>query len=72
MNRRPTRDLIVIILAVGFVAALAAAVVGLVVLRADDPSTDLGGPVAAVGSILTGVFGVIVGFVLGRKNGEPH
>lgn len=55
------RDRVTIIFAVAVGTVLVISAVGLVLVRLDDPSADLGGPVSTVGSIIAALGGYVVG-----------
>lgn len=63
------RDRVVFVFACALALVLVLCVVGLVVLRLDDPRADLTGPVAGVGALLSAVLGFVLGSA-GRRNGN--
>jgi hypothetical protein len=70
LKDRPTAEIVVIIFAVVSAAAFLAVVCALVVIEATHPERDTGSAQQAVGGVFTAFVGVVVGYVLGQRDGR--
>jgi NhaP-type Na+/H+ or K+/H+ antiporter len=69
-DRRPLGEAVVLLFAVALVACLVAAVVGVVTVRLVHPTTDVTAPAEAIGTLLTAMFGYVLGSL--RRRGGPE
>lgn len=71
--RRPLSDSILLVLATAIGACLFAAVVGVIVVRIVDPSTDVGAPASSLGTLLSALAGYVIGSTRSKNgNGAGH
>jgi hypothetical protein len=65
---RPLGELIQLILTLIVGTCLVAGVVGVIVIRIVDPSTDVGAPASSLGTLLS----ALAGYVIGRTRREEN
>lgn len=61
---RSVDDSILLVLTIAIGTALVAGVVGVIVVRIVDPSTDIGAPASSLGTLLS----ALAGYVIGRRH----
>lgn len=68
MSDRPTREVVLVILAATAAVAFVIAVVGVVLIELDNPATDTTAAAGTLGGVLTAMLGIVVGYALGRRD----
>ena len=70
MSRRSTSDTLVLIVATTICVAILIAVVGVFLLTAFKPKTDLGGLIGNLGDVINTMIGLMAGFLAGKSGGR--
>lgn len=65
---RPTVDVVILILTVTVCASLLLTGAGIIVLELRDPTTDTSAAASALGGIVTGITGALLGLIAGRRS----
>ena len=71
-DRRPLSETITLIIAAAIAVSLVSGVVGVIVVRIVDPSTDVGAPASSLGTLLSVLAGYVVGAYRSKGNGAGH
>ena len=66
---RPTREVVVIVLAIAVGAGVVSSIVGLLVVEAVSPSSDAADGIPIAWDVLALMAGVVVGYILGTAWG---
>lgn len=67
---RPTREIVLIVFAATVGATIVASIVGLLTLELVHPDTETADGLAAAWSAASVLFGIVAGYLLGRRNGH--
>lgn len=67
---RPTRELVLIVFAATVGLVIVATIVGLLTLELVHPDTDTVDGLTAAWSAASVMFGIVAGYLLGRRNGH--